>query len=151
MAKQDQGLAPPPEMPAQEQPQDLGGLLTTLEDEVVMLKRAVVGYSSLALLCRQAAGEDIGRKKGLPVLTFPAGAEDGKPLEVRTDLRKVPQEYLNGVLAPMCHVHAGEMSVAIGKINQIAAALANQIAVVLQPAPAPAPPAAEEGDEETGE
>ena len=149
----DNLLPPPPMPPAEDKPSDMPGVLEKLKDEIVMLARAMAGYETLLAVYNQSKGADTDqRKRGIPILEFTTQGPDGKPLEVRTDLRKIPEEHLANVLVPMIHVHAGEMAATIQQINALVAQLTQLIQAVLQPATAqPAQPPPPEPDEVTGE
>ena len=126
---------PPPEMPASTQkPQSMSGLLTTIQDEIVMVERALAGYTSLTQILRQLQNglADGERKKGLPILKY-VGTSDGRnAVEVACDLGKLDPAYVPGVLTPMCVTHALELYEALKRIELATSGMVQQVEQALE-------------------
>lgn len=102
-------------------------LLANMDDNFLMLRRAIAGYSALSAALRSLRGDlpEGERRRGLPVFTFSATADGRDAVQCVVDLKKIRPEYVEFVLGPLIHAQ-GEMA------REAAAHLANDLGELAQ-------------------
>ncbi len=127
MADQDpregqyKGAAAPPR---QQRRPDITSLYAEFQDWLKQFERNFAAFNSLQRSLnsflrpiepgeRQQPGE---RRKGLPVLRFPASANGREAIECVLDVSKVNPEHVQHVLVPLINLAAGEMLEAMEEV-----------------------------------
>lgn len=89
----------------------LPDICASMEDAFVALKRGIAGFTTLSAALRTVTGttHPNERKRGLPILEFPAslvGSESRDTLRCAVDLQSLSVEHAQHVLIPMVlHQH----------------------------------------------
>lgn len=135
--------APPPDLPPEERPRDIAGMLEGLNVTFNELERFCAGYNTLSRVYQTVTGQlpPGQRPKGL-MLTFKGSVDDVHAIDVVIDVQKhVDPAYAPSVIAPLANGQAHGMLAAVTRLIADATELRDQIRTALGLPPEDAKPA----------